>query len=783
LYRHGKGAVGTLATWRIAKDAEPVFVLEPWLRWWERSRQGVWFGLYRDDDPDLLAIGACQASVWVDPQDTRKRLSDRQILVTRDGHDVIMTLPLEEGRRRWLVGAMDRDASLEALHGDNLCRAPVPQKHFIRHGDFPLDLVKDCIIDWPGDHDNYPRLFVNKADLPGIRDRFVADPARLAEYRQAQVSPYTMDEPVRYFVGTGDTELGRHLAEAAERWLHDVVRMYCDQDELLGPGFAPHHQTALLTALNLTDAVLGTDFLSPAVRRRLRAQIAFLGYTVDREDFWSPERGFSGNPNMTTTVAAFKTAVACLIPAHPMASTWLRHGMAELKDNQLDHWSDANGGWLEAPHYAMVSYDYLLACFLMARNAGFGDHLLDPQMRKVGEWFAKISTPPDSRLFGHRHFPPIGNTYISEPTGEFAVLAGLWKERDPVFASHMQWMHRQHGSPATPGIGGFFASFAGYRTLLVDDSIPATAPSYTSELFPETGVVLRNGFPSDRETQLYMIAGSNHDHYDKDSGSVTLWGKGRIVADDFGYYGYVTGEDHSMLMSAAAPDITTMKITEFSAGSRLDYVRGEKLAWTRQILFSKDPDPLGPNYFVFCDSLAEPADAAWRLWLTCSNVTLDGPTAHVQGKEDVDTDIFFAQPAAPQLKTETIARTSGSGISPTGQQGPTTTTQTGVIAELHSDATQLVVVYPRLKSQPPAVVTTVADGKGVKVETEAGTDYLFVSMQRFQFHQGDITFDGTAGTIQVRPNATFLSLGAAGRIALGEQSLESPAAATGPVEQ
>ena len=382
LYRHGKGGVGTVATWRIANDAEPVFVLEPWLRWWERLRQGLWFGLYRNDDPDLLAIGACQASVWVDPQDSRKRLSDRQILVTQDGQDVIMTLPLEEGRRRWLIGAMDRDASLEVLHGDNLCRAPVPQKHFIRHGDFPLDRIKDCIMDWPGDHDNYPRLFVNKADLPGIRDRFEADPARLAEYRLAPVSPYTLDEPVRYYLGTGDTELGRHLAEAAERWLQDVVRMYCDQDELLGPGFAPHHQTALLTALNLTDAVLGTDFLSPAVRRRLRAQIAFLGYTVDREDFWSPERGFSGNPNMTTTVAAFKTAVACMIPSHPMASTWLRHGMAELKDNQLDHWSDANGGWLEAPHYAMVSYDYLLGCFLMARNAGFGDHLLDPKMRE-----------------------------------------------------------------------------------------------------------------------------------------------------------------------------------------------------------------------------------------------------------------------------------------------------------------------------------------------------------------------------------------------------------------
>ena len=81
------------------------------------------------------------------------------------------------------------------------------------------------------------------------------------------------------------------------------------------------------------------------------------------------------------------------------------------------------------------------------------------------------------------------------------------------------------------------------------------------------------------------------------------------MADDFGYYGYVTGEDHSMLMSPAAPDIELMQVTEFATAPRLDYVRGRKLAWTRQIAFVKDADPLGPNYFVFCDSLAKPADA------------------------------------------------------------------------------------------------------------------------------------------------------------------------------
>lgn len=156
-------------------------------------------------------------------------------------------------------------------------------------------------------------------------------------------------------------------------------------------------------------------------------------------------------------------------------------------------------------------------------------------MKKVIEWLAKISTPPDSRAGGRRHLPPIGNTYMHEPTSELGHIAYLWRDRDPEFASHMQWMHRQHGSRLEPGIGGFYPTLAGYRTFLVDPAIPEKPPAWTSELFPEAGVMLRNGFPTDRETQLCLIAGRLHDHYDDDSGSFTLWGKGRLLANDFGY--------------------------------------------------------------------------------------------------------------------------------------------------------------------------------------------------------------------------------------------------------
>ena len=472
LYRNGKSApgagVGNLAAWKIAPgDPEPVFVLEPWLHWWERLRQGTWFGLFRDDEPHLLAIGACQASLWVDPQSDRRLQTVPQILATHADQDVKLTFPLEKGCRRWLIASVDREASLAPLRDSNLCRAPLPQQVFIRHGDFPLDLVKDCVIDWPGPHDDYPRLFLRKADLPRLRGSFKGDPARLAQYIQQPVSAYALEEPFRYYFGTGNARLGDHLAEAAVQHLQQAVQLYLEQGELMGPGFAPHHQTVVIIAALLADAILGTDALKPALRRRARAQLAFLGYTVDRPDFWSPERGFSANPNMTTTVAAFKTILACTIPSHPLASTWARHGLAELKDHQLDHWSDAHGGWLEAPHYAMVSFDYLLGCFIMAHNAGFGDYLYDPKMRKIIEWFAKISTPPDSRLFGHRHFPPIGNTYISEPTGEFdgpGLL--LERSRSPICLPH-----------AVDGPAAWVAADSGRRRFLPDPGRLSDHPS------------------------------------------------------------------------------------------------------------------------------------------------------------------------------------------------------------------------------------------------------------------------------------------------------------------
>ncbi len=70
-----------------------------------------------------------------------------------------------------------------------------------------------------------------------------------------------------------------------------------------------------------------------------------------------------------------------------------------------------------------------------------------------------------------------------------------------------------------------------------------------------------------------------------------------------------------------------------------------------------------------------------------------------------------------------------------------------------------------------------ADGKGVQVESAAGTDYAFLALKPFSYQEEDVAFEGTAGSIQVRGKTVILTLSAAGQIRYRDKTLstEKPA--------
>ena len=158
-------------------------------------------------------------------------------------------------------------------------------------------------------------------------------------------------------------------------------------------------------------------------------------------------------------------------------------------------------------------------------------------------------------------------------------------------------------------------------------------------------------------------------------------------------------------------------------------------------------------------------------------MTLGPQTARVEGREDVDTDVFFLLPANVPLKTESKTRTS-TGLRPDGNASSVETTQIGLIASMQGGRALGTVLYPRLKTQKPPVFTTLAGGKAVKVETETGTDFVFLSEEPFAFKEGEFGFEGTSGSVQIRLREMVLSLGAAGSISVHGASLTSDKPAT-----
>jgi hypothetical protein len=237
-----------------------------------------------------------------------------------------------------------------------------------------------------------------------------------------------------------------------------------------------------------------------------------------------------------------------------------------------------------------------------------------------------------------------------------------------------------------------------------------------------------------------MIAGANHQHYDYDSGSITLWGKGRRIADDFGYTGRAPMSDHSMVDSPGNTEI--FQITAFSSSEFVDYLEGNSGGWRRQVLFVKSPDPLGPNYYVIRDRLDAPASGTWRLWLA-GKVSLDGSHALAVGEDDVDTDIalFGSEPFSASLQT--ISRSSPGG--PAGSL--VTTTQTAINAPLAGGAWLTSIVYPRLRTAQPMQSRRAPQAGVFHVGSGDRTDTIVMSESVLQFSEAGQMFRGRVGAL------------------------------------
>ena len=590
-----------------------------------------------------------------------------------------------------------------------------------------LALASSAGASWPGaDKDPYPCLYVTAQDVAKAR----------AALSKAELDTLAAMKFPDHFDGIGKPDdlvfaalvAGNANAEKAvvKVAFEAIDKLLAAMPATIEKGTGPHaYARPAGLAASLADAALAGKTITPKQRTQLLDKIVQVNRLLHHPDYWDPKNGKGYLlPNMATSANGYRVAFAALIPSHPEAKGWFEAGYKGLVQ-EVEDWIDPQGGMIECPHYSMVIFDQWIAGFLIAHNAGAPDdgNLYNPKLVKAIEWFGNFCTPRDAKGQNFRRLPSLGHTYANERSCTFGTMASVWKYKDPKLAAEMAWMHKEQGEFGQPGILSYYSGLMGYRRFFRGRGVKPKAPAWT-------GVLLRNTIASDRETVLYLIAGRNHSHYFNDSGSITIWGKGRELCTEDDYQNRRNKDSRAAHSMPGKPakfnEEGVMALREFSISPTFDYVCGTRCGWQRQIAFAKERDPLGPNYFVIADTLDEKSvPTAWRLFLGGKIVPTTGGVT-LQGQEDVDMDVIFVRPAGanPSIHSEHIQ------------------------LSVKSAGTVTVVLYPRLKTERPPRVTPLAGGRGVVVQTAKGTDAIFLDPDPVSYKSGKIAFEGKAGLVR-----------------------------------
>jgi len=824
-----KTGLGVSKAYPLAAEGDEVTTFEPWIHWWIDDISS-WTELWDKDRNWALGIFTGSPLSWNPADRESYKASAFRLTVTKE-HKATLSLPLRKGVRTWGLSLAKRTP--DERIGPNTQVGPADTaRRQIRFAENPLNQVKDYVLEDATPPNSYPLFTITKDDQKKLREAAEKDFPFLQSVKAAitwaKAAKPLDDQDGFWHIGVppdkrpwpplpqrdvlaraalaGYAEpIQTHLRAAVMRESLGCVEAILRHVTGPGMGIAPHNWMCSGPTEYLWPLVdMAMPYLTEKEREVLRARLLFLAYTLASDNYWSPRLGLSANPNMTTLVYAELAFDSFLFPKHPMAEGWRKAAVDEMF-HEVETWSGPNGGWLEAPHYATVALDHIVAIGYAMKNLGLGDQLIGHErLKKAVEWLAKISTPPDPRFKNLRHSPPIGNTWLYETSCLYSYMAKVWRDRDPEYANAMRWMWEQQGFPLYPGIGGAYPTTDGFREVLFDLTPSTHPPKWTSEEFPGSGVMLRSGFPSDRETRLYLIQGRLHDHYDDDLGSFELWGKGRPLCGDFGYNGFDAAEHHNRV------DLNGEgKIAAFSTQPAVDFLHNKQGAWDRLILFVKSEDPLGPNYFVVRDIVAKDAPRAgnWWLWLNTDEEAKrshaegaeeaevrhaekkgdmagvearSGTRVSVRGREDVDLDLWFAPAGARLLPVEgDVVKTTPLSVK-THSAGPPSTDQRGLKLVLTPGTSLTWLMYPRLRDEKPPAISTLGREDALKIETPAGTDYVFLAPAPIEFRAGEIEFKGTAGLIRVRPGKATLALPCPGTLRFGRFELASdlPAAKT-----
>jgi len=811
-----------------------------WMSWWPDS--GSYYTVYRQADGDAGAVLSIMRTfsgrwfnptglqVWSDPAQglylaaplgiTHQRtwavdgIHDEEINTDIYSGGLDCEMPPDIGKRSWAlyVGTKGR-----AIPKDGSFTASGANRAMIDRGEWTLDKVKD----WPLRWDSLQ---------PITRPRLHNAPERAAEV-------YAAAKPVN----AEDVLKGQRAFVA----------------DLLATGTLGRNTHFFPGTGQARGAVLGADYAlanpatTPAQAQELRTLLAFQAQVLADRDYFPVGTGFHlGNPNMPLSLNSCLALIGCELPDHPLAAGWAMRGVMKISGAFDKYVDPVSGAWNECPHYMYDASLYQMFEGMYAlRFSGYGDLFDRPSVKRLLEYAMGIMPPPDAR-FGIRIIPTEGNTSLEGCT-MLGWAANAYTHTDPELSARLQWMWREDGSLTT---------YAG-SNLLTNPALPEKTPTCGSTWFRGFGAILRNGFPAPNETYMAYRQGPWISHFeDGDQGSWHLYAKGAPLSLDFAsQYGPTMERPwlHNRISVEHKMDPSGMHlhdIDDFRTLAATDYVSGQAvidtlypmsetpyhpmeilpnapvspaesiapLRWRRSILFVKDRDMLGPNYFLVRDAFGnatKPTD--WSTWCLANEVKFDGNIARFTGQYGVDLDVVSLAPEKAVWEQNhdaippppTVAKLSyGPGVpgwpkeyqQPAQAHPPIMSHNFMYLGDLWrkvngkkvfeerqicvrlaqpAGAGYLVLLYPR-KHDGEAIPTYAAwaNGHGAKVMLPTETHYLLLAAEPVSVTEGNISVQADTAVIRTAKNRTVLTLIHGGHLRAEGSELTAAGAASLEVE-
>jgi hypothetical protein len=831
--------------------------LQPWQDWWAQKSMVTW-NIGTLQNPNLLTIASANPGVWVPagpPGSFGSNANYERKLIhlqKSDKSDLYLRCNLASGSRSWLLGAVSESAPqvgtrLNTIKDYTLDWAGPLGSHprlFLTQADLDARARQNKPINTAALNQQIATAKLFRGEPHGTSDT-------------AAVTAYIMsgmDKSVAQQVRLVD-RLENHLSIIAQADKPPMAH------QLGSPGKAVDLFRDCNVITLLYDAALAGDLLTEAQKRLARARLAYLAYLLNDPIVWSTSRGYkTGNVNMSVGYAMNAGLIACALPDHPDALKWIGATPAnnQLTMPYLETFLNKLGPDGEFPesvsNYLHVTVTPMFAFAVALRNANlkdasgtpFHDYVADERMIKLVRYATAQFTPPDPRRNNTSVRPASGRGNALHSEGLPGLVAKATVTSHPALSQEMQWYWLRTG----PSYELTHHPLGGLEDFYLDPTLPAKAPSKTSLLFRDVGAIFKHGLGTKHEyyLNLLMIAGQHYvDWYPSESGGFpAIYARGVPISVRFAE-GYAGREELliSRVLPAKGSDDAARKtfyhvskepgtdrhgqILAFSALPRQDYAcvtstmaaavgppAGLKtfklpawpdpigkpalpITWTRQVLFIKDPDPAGANYFLLRDTIAQNQPTMWQFWTLSQRIgatkdttpdklksflqdapgnlpaparELFGDTFTAIGQFNVDTDFFIASPQDTPRHTLRWGTTYAHFANMAEFQDL-------LHIQMPGKGAYYVVIFPRDRAATPAKFQRLADGAILKVSGDFGTDYLYASETRQSAtdKENSITFNTTAGSIQERAGQTSLSLAAPGSIQYKDITLES----AGPV--